>query len=542
LKPNSQEFFSTYDPDFRRYGKQEASKVIERLTDKHETIRVKWETYCKGFEEQSLYVRQPGAFRAVGNGDINTFKLFLEQFFALLRNDGLMGILTPSGFYTDQGCLPLRKLFFEESRIDSLYCFENRKAIFNIHRSFKFILFCAEKGGKTESFKCAFMEHDPARLPTINADALEMKVSQVKKFSPDSLSVMEFKSQRDVDITARIYGGWPLMGHRVRNSWHLVFEREMQDPAAEYFSTNSSGRRPLVEGKWIHQFDYGFAKPANFFDDRAYECLAGSKDYVRDMREPGGEGLVLNCSEYRIVCRRQAASTNERTLIATVVQPGDLCGDNLEVSRPFDVDRRKVVEPAELLSALGLLNGFVLDYIIRNKITTNLNKFYYYQMPLPREPLKTGAVPFSEALCARVAQLVCTTKDFATLWEKVFDPQWQSPTFWYPKSGLTDYGPEQEREVRKRLAEESSGLTPKWTKKCGVHDRLPDRRDAGDRAQLRAEIDAYVAHLYGLSRDDFAYILDTFPVLKRKELQAFGEFRSKRKCLEEYNRLEKVLG
>jgi hypothetical protein len=75
-----------------------------------------------------------------------------------------------------------------------------------------------------------------------------------------------------------------------------------------------------------------------------------------------------------------------------------------------------------------------------------------------------------------------------------------------------------------------------------VHDRLPDRRDTGDRAQLRAEIDAYVAHLYGLSRDDFAYILDTFPVLKSKEKKAFGEFMSKRKCLEEFDRIGKVLG
>jgi hypothetical protein len=74
-----------------------------------------------------------------------------------------------------------------------------------------------------------------------------------------------------------------------------------------------------------------------------------------------------------------------------------------------------------------------------------------------------------------------------------------------------------------------------------VHDRLPDRRDTGDRAQLRAEIDAYVAHLYGLSRDDFAYILDTFPVLKKKEEKAFGEFMSKRKCIEEYDRIGKIL-
>jgi len=84
-------------------------------------------------------------------------------------------------------------------------------------------------------------------------------------------------------------------------------------------------------------------------------------------------------------------------------------------------------------------------------------------------------------------------------------------------------------------------LTQVWTHECGVHDRLPDRLDTGDRAQLRAEIDAYVAHLYKLSRDDFAYILDTFPVLKRKEETAFGEFMSKRKCLEEYDRIKIVL-
>ncbi len=59
--------------------------------------------------------------------------------------------------------------------------------------------------------------------------------------------------------------------------------------------------------------------------------------------------------------------------------------------------------------------------------------------------------------------------------------------------------------------------------------------------QLRDEIDAFAAHLCCLSRDDFAYILDTFPVLKKKEMKAFGEFMSKRKCLEEYDRIGKIL-
>lgn len=75
----------------------------------------------------------------------------------------------------------------------------------------------------------------------------------------------------------------------------------------------------------------------------------------------------------------------------------------------------------------------------------------------------------------------------------------------------------------------------------GVHDRTPERRDTGDRVQFRAEIDAYVAHLYGLTRNEFAYILDTFPVLKRKELTTFGEFKSKRKCLDEFDRIRSML-
>ena len=119
--------------------------------------------------------------------------------------------------------------------------------------------------------------------------------------------------------------------------------------------------------------------------------------------------------------------------------------------------------------------------------------------------------------------------------------KWNNPEFWYNNNAPIDNdGPAHEQEIR-RLRDEASKLTPEWGPDCGVHDRLPDRRDAGDRAQLRAEIDAYVAHFYGLSRDDFSYILDTFPVLKKKEKKAFGEFMSKRKCLEEFDRIGKIM-
>ena len=139
--------------------------------------------------------------------------------------------------------------------------------------------------------------------------------------------------------------------------------------------------------------------------------------------------------------------------------------------------------------------------------------------------------------------LICTNSKFADLWRAVFTDSWISKKFWYPDSAHIDtYGPAHEQAIRRRLQDEAKSLTPKWGPHCGVHDRLPDRRDTGDRAQLRAEIDASVAHLCGLSHDDFAYILNTFPVLRKKEEKAFGEFVSKRKCLEEYDRLTVVHG
>jgi hypothetical protein len=73
---------------------------------------------------------------------------------------------------------------------------------------------------------------------------------------------------------------------------------------------------------------------------------------------------------------------------------------------------------------------------------------------------------------------------------------------------------------------------------------------SGRRAHLRAELDAYYARLYGLTRDELRYILDpkevqgedfpgeTFRVLKEKEVKQFGEYRTRRLVLEGWDRLE----
>ena len=49
----------------------------------------------------------------------------------------------------------------------------------------------------------------------IDANALKMSMTHVKRFFPDTLSVMEFRSQRDIDAI-HIYGDWPLLGENWR--------------------------------------------------------------------------------------------------------------------------------------------------------------------------------------------------------------------------------------------------------------------------------------------------------------------------------------
>ncbi len=63
----------------------------------------------------------------------------------------------------------------------------------------------------------------------------------------------------------------------------------------------------------------------------------------------------------------------------------------------------------------------------------------------------------------------------------------------------------------------------------------PFRWDPSRRFLLRCELDAAFFHLYGLSRDDTAYVMDTFHVVKDNDEKAHGEYRTRRVILEIYD-------
>ncbi len=521
VKRNSQEFFGNYDANFRSYKKAKANNVAQAIMNSNPKIREKWTLYCDEYKRLGNYYREPQAFSYIGKGHINTFKLFLEKFFILLKENGHMGIVVPSGFYLDLGCMELRKLFLNQSRIKFLYSFENRwPTVFtSVHPGFKFVVFVTRKGGISDDFKCVFMEHNPQRLPHLDANALSLSPSNIEKFSPKSLSIMEFRNQKDIDTASKIYGRHPFLGQYLKANWNTKFQREFNmSEDSDLFMTKDgiadSDSLPLWEGKQIWILTNQWLEPTLWMN----RSDALTKPTTKTTR---------------LVYRAVASNTNARTFIPTVIPMNYPVGNSLNVCP---------LPPRVAVLLTAILGSFVIDWTLRSKVTTNVNMFIVEQLPIADVQSKTKRVELiSDAIISRGCRLVCNSNSFSEIWKTCFNENWLFPDFWYSNYNNNKYGPAHEQEIRNRLYWSARNLTCEWTKECSLYDSLPKLGDTGDRSQIRAEIDAYVAHLYNLTRGEFSYVLDDFPVLRNQEERNLGEFKSKRKCLEEFDRLSDYL-
>jgi hypothetical protein len=548
LEPDSQEFYLRYFPEFRKLSKQEAVKKIAEIHKKHPEIEKRWNEFEQTFYQTSAYCKRLEAYDFLTKGKIDLYKAFIERFFQILTRGGHMGIVCPSGFYTDESLYPLRNFFFKNAQIKSLYCFENRwPVVFSaVDSRFKFILLSLGKDCGSSPFKCSFMQHDPERLPLIEANSIHLSVESIARFSPHNLSIMEFNSQRDFDVTQAIYGSHPHLGDRIEGTWNIQLSQEFNTSSDSHLFNESGNGAPLYEGKVIAAFDHQFS-PISYWIDHEVVQADEWRGRWRKLKKKKKKPAKFDYQFYRAGFRRIAASTNERAFLSTIIPVYSVCPDTTLVVRRLVPDAEsgypvEWIDSCQSLWLVALFNSAVLDFVIRKKITTHLDMHFVYTLPVPRLGAGSGDDNrFFKPIVARAARLISTTAEYGELWVEIFSEDWKNPNYWYPKTSILDYGPAHEREIRAHLKKSAKELTREWNHNCGVHERLADRRDTGDRAQLRAEIDAYVAHLYGLSRDDFAYILEKFPVLRRKEEGAFGEYMSKRKCLEEYDRIANIL-
>ena len=97
------------------------------------------------------FTRDSGLYRAQSRGHANQYQLFVERALRLARPDGRVALVVPSGIVHDHGCAPLRHLLLRQSRVESIVGFDNRAGVFPIHRSMRFVLLTATRGGEDDA-------------------------------------------------------------------------------------------------------------------------------------------------------------------------------------------------------------------------------------------------------------------------------------------------------------------------------------------------------------------------------------------------------
>lgn len=521
VAPNSKEFFSVYDPGFRMIERVAAQRRQEELLADPD-ISTAWQRYVEELDAANDFYRVSELFPyqnvpidgKESGVQYNTYKLFLERSYNLLRQGGGCGIIVPSGLYTDQGCTGLRQLFLTRSRITSLLCFENRRKVFPIDSRFKFVLFSFRREQHDDAVPAAFMQHDMDILSSPEARLVLLPSDLIRRLSPDTLSFMEFRSQNDVDVVERIYGRWPLLGERLDSTWNVEFTQEVNLTHDREILNQRNAGWPLYEGKMVHQYTDRHADPGYWIEiprfrpelarralpqlERALDNVAkqsglempkaSRKERITELLRRVGRGPLtehdvrIAGEAPRLAFREVAAGTNERTMIASILPAKSFSAHTLLRLEPWTVDAIAAMEnpeamasafvpslPASTMAYLcGVFNSFSLDFALRFKVTSHVSQFYVYQLPVPR--LMPGD-PRLEAIAERVGRLVCI-------------------------------GPEFDALRRELLGD--------------VHAHVAT--DEEERQALKNEIDALVAHLYGLSEDDLAHILYapyTFPLVKR---------------------------
>lgn len=499
FKPGAKEFFEDYSDVVSKNNMriEDFEKEQERLLKQPE-IRRAWLDYLARFPHLNGYYRnaeqyanQVSVIAGKRSGtDINLYKLFVEQCLNLLHSGGQLGLVVPGSLYSDMGATKLREVLLGENTLHALFGFSNERYLFEgVHHSFKVCLLHATKGGNTARFATAFRinpreaidAHHLAEFLRDRREHLEITPGFVRKTSPDSLSVMELKSAVDVAVVEKMLL-FPMLGDEVDGAWKVELCREFHvtDDRALFKANPGPDRLPLYEGKMIQQYDCRFSEPRKWVDEKeAQDALRparvrrahqAAQQYGVEVDEANLARFSLDKEAFRFAFRQVTRNSDTRSMICAVLPPGVVAVDTLLLLRPFahEVAAKALVEtlslpPQVMLYVVAVFNSFVVDWLLRQRISAHASMFYVHQIPMPR---LTEADPRLAPIAIRAAKLTCTTPEFDAL-----------------------------------------------AKAAGLGSHKKGVTDPEGRAQLRAEIDGLVAHLYGLTEEEFAHVLRTFPVV-----------------------------
>ncbi|WP_280439557.1 Eco57I restriction-modification methylase domain-containing protein [Nocardia cyriacigeorgica] len=497
VKLQEQEFFSARNPDIANAANKAArTKLMADLPHTDPSLHQAFIAEKRRADGISHLLRLSGRYPLTGRGDINTYAVFAETDRNLIAGPGRLGVILPTGIATDATTQYFFKDLVEHGAIASLYDFENRKPLFpSVDSRFKFcLLTLAGRDTREPRADFAFFAHDPTDLHRADA-RFTLTPEEITLLNPNTGTCPVFRTRRDAEITLGVYRRVPILvrqGDPTGNPWGIKFmtmfhmsndsglfhtrhelEQDGWTLRGNVFERGNERMLPLYEAKMVHHYDHRWA---TYEPDGTVRAVS-----VEEKLRTGFSVLP----RYWVV----ESEVGKRILddLSHLVGFRDICRSTDERTSIATIIPRSAVGnnlpvmlstmPTSSICALqAVISSHVFDYCARLKVGgTHLNFFILEQLPvLPPEKL----------------DLTCR---------------------WNERENLNDWI---------------------WHR---VNTLNEDWRFVEARAHWRAELDAALFHLYGIDRDDVDYIMETFPIVKRKDEAAYGEYRTKRLILEIYD-------
>jgi hypothetical protein len=504
IKLQEKEFFASRSADIANAPNKAArEKLIKELPNKHSELALVWEDAKHDAEAQSKFIRESGRFPLTGFGEINTYALFAEICRKLMSPNGRTGIIIPTGIATDDNCKKFFGDLAQRKSLANLYDFENRQALFPaVDSRMKFSLITISEKFINQG-KFSFFLTQTRQLDNSERQ-FELSPEDILLMNPNTFTCPIFRTYVDAELTKKIYKRVPILlneGIGI-NPWNVSFNQGLFNMGHDnelFINEHGDDLIALYEGKMFHQFDHRFATYINSSDTRDLEDIEKydvnfnikPRYWLRRVDIENRLAAKWN-KKWFLVFRKTCRSTDERTAIFSIL-PMAALNDKCPI-----VFINKFTNLAVCM--LANTNSLVFDFITRQKLGgTDFSFFILKQLPvLSPESYTLEDIKF---ITPRVLELVYTA--------------WDMQPF------ALDMGYEGEPFI--------------W--------------NSNRRALLRAELDAYYAKLYGLTRDELRYILDpadvygadfpseTFRVLKNNEIKQFGEYRTHRLVLEAWDRM-----
>jgi hypothetical protein len=597
IKLQEKEFFASRDGEIAKAAnKSEREKLIKALPTQKPELAREFEAAKHDAEAQSKFIRESNRFPLTAVGDVNTYAVFSETARDLIAGNGKAGIIVPIGIATDD----TTKKFFENlivsNSIAQLIGFENEEFIFSsIANVVKFCIL-SMCGNALQSIEPTFAFYI-RNFSQINQKArfFQLNTRDIKLVNPNTLTCPVFRTCEDAELTKKVYSSVPVLENEQTslNPWQVSFMRMFDmanDSSLFKDSPPSTDTVPLYEAKMFWHFDHRWGDYANEARSTGRGLATASLDNYQDPYYKVTPRYWIDQSEVR---NKLSGRWNKKYLMGW----RDITSAKLERTCVFGVfpvcgcaDTILLMFPNENLSRnfgclIGNYNSMVFDFIARQKVGgTHLKYFTMRQLPvLPPDRYSQNDINY---ITPRVLELTYTAWDIKPFADDLWNPTRSQSEVEGSKtetdSILTQAS--DKKQLKFALDIEITGkkqleLTTPPDPTHQTHLRqlileqwqanraaFPDTTQTPDdslegiplppfiwhetrRAQIRAELDAYYAKLYGLTRDELRYILDpadiygtdfpseTFRVLKNNEMKKYGEYRTQRLVLEAWDAL-----